>query len=301
MFSFRFIITGGLGLAVLLGTASPTCAAPSLAPDSTKTHAEMEKPGEDNPYSKVGDFAAGDEKKPVEDPKVKPGKAPPTAKQLPQVAPGDLERNQIERRFAVPDLLDPTPIFDWENHHVIHRNREPSHCTQMVYPDEKSALEATRSTAKAPMREASPYCQSLNGMWKFHWVERPAAVTNSSRPEEFYRVDFDDSTWVDAPVPNNMELLGYGIPYYTNGGSTFQRCIKAARKITPPRIPYTYNPIGSHRRWFTVPEDWADRAVFVHFDGVKAGFYVWVIRDHETRQAGTEEPDRRRGLPLDRR
>ncbi|HUT11718.1 MAG TPA: glycoside hydrolase family 2 TIM barrel-domain containing protein [Thermoguttaceae bacterium] len=270
-------MTGWIRLAVLLGAVLPSFAVPSfgvgpsLAADSTGKDADSEKANDDNPYSKVGDFAAGDEKKPVEDPKARPGDIPPTARPLPEVDPADLERNQIERRFAVPDLLDPTPIFDWENHRVIHRNREPSHCTQMVYPDEKSALEATRSAAKGPMREASPYCRSLNGMWKFHWVERPA-----DRPEEFYGVDFDDSTWIDAPVPNNMELLGYGIPYYTNGGSTFQRCVKAERKITPPLIPYTYNPVGSHRRWFTVPEDWADRAVFVHFDGVKAGFYVWV-------------------------
>ncbi|NQT37090.1 MAG: hypothetical protein HQ581_06355, partial [Planctomycetes bacterium] len=270
--SVRLIVTAALGRAVLIGMAALLGATPSVAADPTKKDAKAEEPGDDNPYSKEGDFAAGDDKNPA----VKPTEPPSVAKPVREVDPRDLERNIIERRFAVPDLLDPVPIFDWENHHVIHRNREPSHCTQMVYPDETSALEATRSAAKAPMREASPYCQSLNGIWKFHWVERPAAVTNGNSPEEFYRVDFDDSTWVDAPVPNNMELLGYGIPYYTNGGSTFQRCVKADRKITPPRIPYTYNPVGSHRRWFTLPEDWGDRAVFVHFDGVKAGFYVWV-------------------------
>jgi len=230
-----------------------------------RTTSKSEKVKADDVYSEVGDFAAGD-KAPG---RKTPGKA--TAKPLTEIDPRDLERNQIERRFAVPDLLDPEPIFDWENHHVIGRNRQPSHCTLMVYPDVESALKATHSSAKGPMWKASPYYQLLNGMWKFNWVERPA-----DRPQDFFKTDFDDSAWVEAPVPNNMELLGYGIPYYTNGGSAFQRCIKAERKITPPRIPYTYNPVGSHRRWFTVPEEWAGRAVFVHFDGVKAGFYLWI-------------------------
>jgi len=250
--------TGLVALALLLGTL------PSMAADST---GKVDENKNDNPYSEVGDFTAGGKKTPGQ----KPIDTKPLVKPPRDVDPRDLERNQIERRFAVPDLLDPQPIFDWENHRVIHRNREPSHSTLMVYPSVESALAATRSAAKIPMRGASPYYRSLNGRWKFHWVERPA-----DRPEDFFKMDFDDSAWVDAPVPNNMELLGYGIPYYTNGGSTFQRCVRAARKITPPRIPHTYNPVGSHRRWFTIPEDWGDRAVFLHFDGVKAGFYVWV-------------------------
>jgi len=224
----------------------------------------------DNLYSDVGDFTAGDEQNAVSVVKTPVVKKIPTKKQL-ETDQRLLHRNQIERRFAVPDLLDPEPIFDWENHHVLHINTEPSHCTQMVYPSAESALKATQSTAKGPMREGSPYYQILNGRWKFNWVERPA-----DRPEDFFKTDFNDSAWIEAPVPNNMELLGYGIPYYTNGGSTFLRCVKAHRKITPPSIPHTYNPVGSHRRWFSVPENWGSREIFVHFDGVKAGFYLWI-------------------------
>ena len=115
-FTFDSTMIGRVALAVLL------CAmAPLQAADSTKIADKT-----DNIYSEVGDFAAGDKKT--------AGSAAnkPTAKPQPKIDPRDLERNQIERRFAVPDLLDPEPIFDWENHHVIHRNREASHCTQMV-------------------------------------------------------------------------------------------------------------------------------------------------------------------------
>ncbi len=169
---------------------------------------KSEKVKADNIYSEVGDFAAGDDKAPG---RKTPGNA--IKKPLGEIDPRDLERNQIERRFAVRDLLDPEPIFDWENHHVIGRNREPSRCTQMVYPDIESALEATKSTANRPIREASPYYQLLNGMWKFNWVERPA-----DRPQDFFRIDFDDSAWVEIPVPNNM---GLKLAHY---GPTSERC-----------------------------------------------------------------------------
>ncbi len=242
--------------------ASPAADAPKKAADKTR---------EINPYAEVGDFVAGEDQAAKGKPGAKPWEVKPPGELPAGVDPKELERNQIERRFAVPDLLDPTPIYDWENHHVIQRNAEPPHSTQLVFPDVESALAATRSAVKAPMRAASPYYQALNGTWKFNWVERPA-----DRPVDFFTTNFDDSAWVDAPVPNNMELLGYGIPYYTNGGSEFQICIKSERKITPPFIPHTYNPVGSHRRWFTIPEGWANRAVFLHFDGVGAGYYVWV-------------------------
>ena len=253
---------GALAILLAAVASSPAADAPKKAADKTK---------ENNPYADVGDFAAGEDRKAGGNPGAKPWEVKPAGELPAGVDPKDLERNRIERRFAVPDLLDPTPIHDWENHRVIHRNTEPPHCTQMVYPDVDSALAATRSAAGAPMRAASPYYQPLNGRWKFHWVERPA-----DRPVDFFTTKFDDSGWVDAPVPNNMELLGYGIPYYTNGGSEFQICVKSDRKVTPPFIPHSYNPVGSHRRWFTIPEDWGGRQVFVHFDGVGSGYYLWV-------------------------
>ena len=36
------------------------------------------------------------------------------------------------------------------------------------------------------------------------------------------------------------------------------------------------NPVGSYRRNFTLPESWDGRDVFIRFNGVEAGFYIWV-------------------------
>ncbi|MCF0160475.1 MAG: DUF4981 domain-containing protein, partial [Bacteroidaceae bacterium] len=36
------------------------------------------------------------------------------------------------------------------------------------------------------------------------------------------------------------------------------------------------NPVGSYRRCFVLPDDWKDKEVILHFDGVYSAFYVWV-------------------------
>ena len=126
---------------------------------------------------------------------------------------------------------------------MIGRNKEPGHATALPYPDRASAVAATR--------EASPFYQSLNGVWKFHWAKQP-----SQRPADFYRDDFDVSNWDDLPVPSNWQMHGYGVPVYTN--------IKYPFKTDPPRVmgepPKHFtnfedrNPVGSYRRDFTVPK-----------------------------------------------
>jgi beta-galactosidase len=44
----------------------------------------------------------------------------------------------------------------------------------------------------------------------------------------------------------------------------------------PPHIPHDYNPVGSYKRTFSIPKEWSDKDVFIHFDGVKSAFYIWV-------------------------
>ncbi|MCK4886855.1 MAG: DUF4981 domain-containing protein [Planctomycetes bacterium] len=144
---------------------------------------------------------------------------------------------------------------DWEDPEMIGVNKEPAHCTLMPYKSVKKAL--------ACEREKSGFYESLNGKWKFKWSERPV-----DRPLGFYRDDYDVSGWDEIPVPANWQLHGYGIPIYTNVPYPFP--------ANPPYIPHEYNPVGSYRRDFEVPVGWKDRQVFVHFDGVKSAFYIWI-------------------------
>ncbi|UCF44429.1 MAG: DUF4981 domain-containing protein, partial [Planctomycetota bacterium] len=98
------------------------------------------------------------------------------------------------------------------------------------------------------------------------WVAKPA-----DRPRDFYKPDYDVNWWDEIPVPSNWELHGYGIPTYTNAAFPF-----APVNPKPPHIPHDDNPVGSYRREFTVPDGWKGREVFLHFDGVRSAFYLWI-------------------------
>ncbi|MBD3197163.1 MAG: DUF4981 domain-containing protein [Candidatus Lokiarchaeota archaeon] len=147
--------------------------------------------------------------------------------------------------------------FDWENPEIIGINKLDAHNTLIPFEDFSSSLKN---------REKSSYYHSLNGIWKFNWVRKPA-----DRPINFFKDDFDDNSWDDIEVPSNWQLNGYGIPIYTN--------IKYPYSINTtfiPKIDHDYNPIGSYRRTFDLPENWEGRKIFIHFDGVKSAFYLWI-------------------------
>lgn len=144
---------------------------------------------------------------------------------------------------------------DWEGPSIVGRNKEAPHCTLTPYGDPVQAALCDRA--------ASPFCRLLNGLWKFHWVPKPA-----DRPANFFRSDFDVSGWADIPVPSNWETEGYGVPIYSNVAYPFP--------ADPPRIPADDNPVGSYRTTFDVPDAWAGRRILLQFGGVMSGCYVWV-------------------------
>ncbi len=154
---------------------------------------------------------------------------------------------------------------DWENPHVFGINKEPGRATFTPFPDEAAALAQSG---------ASPFVQSLNGTWKFHWVKNPEL-----RPVDFYKPDFDVSAWKEIPVPSNWEMQGYGTPIYTNITYPFKRDYPRVTE-TPDDHSWTAfdqrDPVGSYRRDFTVPAEWAGRQVYLLFNGVNSAFYVWI-------------------------
>ncbi len=137
----------------------------------------------------------------------------------------------------------------------------------MPYANMREALAAKRS--------ASSYARSLNGLWKFNWVTEPAL-----RPVDFYKTNFDASSWKEIPVPSCWQIQGYGTPYYRNNGYTFQKDWPRYFLTEPPKNYTAYveraAPVGSYRREFEVPKDWDGRRIFITFDGVDSAFFLWV-------------------------
>ena len=145
---------------------------------------------------------------------------------------------------------------DWENSEVFGIYKEEAHNTAIPF--------ATFEQAKKGDTESSPYYKLLSGNWKFNWVPKP-----DDRPMYFYKPEYDVSGWDEIPVPISWQLYGYGIPIYLNTDYAFG-------VVNPPYIPHDNNPVGSYRRNFTIPDNWDEREVFIHFDGVKSAFYIWV-------------------------
>ncbi|MEV5610915.1 glycoside hydrolase family 2 TIM barrel-domain containing protein [Streptomyces sp. NPDC052225] len=146
---------------------------------------------------------------------------------------------------------------------VFRLGTEPPHTTLMPYESVQRALAADRTR--------SAYRQSLDGDWKFAYVDRP-----SERDEDFYRTDLDDAAWETIPVPSVWQLHGHDRPIYTNITYPWWGPNGLGEDAQPPASPTRYNPVGQYRRTFTVPKGWAKRRVFLHFEGVKSAHYVWV-------------------------
>lgn len=147
---------------------------------------------------------------------------------------------------------------DWEDPSVCQINRLPMRASYFPFESVDKAIKGDKSQSERFI--------SLNGMWKFNWVDRP-----DKRPIDFYKTDFDDKNWADFPVPANWEFKGYGIPIYVNSDYEFN-----VNNPTPPDIPDSLNPVGSYRKKITIPEKWKDMQVYIHLGAVKSAFYIWV-------------------------
>jgi len=152
--------------------------------------------------------------------------------------------------------------YDWENPLVVGRNKEPGRAS--VVP-----LDGTTH---------APRIQSLNGDWRFRYAPNPA-----SAPAAFYADNYDDSDWDTVAVPGNWQLQGYDKPIYTN--------VKYPFPIDEVySVPHDDNPTGSYRTRFTVPTAWANRQVWIVFEGVDSAFYLWVNGQQVSYSQGSRLP-----------
>ncbi|UIR55278.1 DUF4981 domain-containing protein [Sphingobacterium sp. SRCM116780] len=160
--------------------------------------------------------------------------------------------------------------LEWENEQVFGVNKEEGHATFFPFPN--SGLLKQDPYFQYPwVFPNSPNVKSLNGLWKFNWVNEP-----SLRPVNFYEENYSTATWKEIQVPSNWEMEGYGTPIYTNITYPFRN----EPPFILPQKGYTneteINPVGSYKREFDIPADWKDKNIFVHFDGVYSGMYIWV-------------------------
>ena len=137
---------------------------------------------------------------------------------------------------------------EWQDPRVNAVNRMPMKASYFSYEN--------RATAENGAMNQSERFLSLNGKWKFLWVQNP-----DHRPRNFFAVGYDDAAWKDMNVPGIWELNGYGSPVYINAGWAWRNQFKN----DPPNLPTENNHVGSYRRTITIPDSWTGQQVIAHF------------------------------------
>ncbi|WP_141505039.1 glycoside hydrolase family 2 TIM barrel-domain containing protein [Paenibacillus luteus] len=145
-------------------------------------------------------------------------------------------------------------LRDWENLEVLSRNLERPHAHFIPYADRDAAMQGEGND--------SPYAMQLNGSWPFYYAESP-----SEAPDGFYEKGFNCENWEQISVPGNWQMHGYGRPLYSSSKYPFP--------MEPPLVP-DRNPTGCYLKTFTVPDMWAERRIYLTFEGVDSAFHVWI-------------------------
>lgn len=163
---------------------------------------------------------------------------------------------------------------EWDDVNITQLNRETAHTLAIPFGNEADALSGKSI-------EESPYFLSLNGVWKFNWVQDP-----SRKPTGFEAIAFDDTAWDNIDVPSVWQIYGvrngkkWDKPLYVNFRYPFTYTQSYSVMADRPS-DWTYNnamknPVGSYRRTFTLPAEWDGREVYIRFNGAGHGFYLWI-------------------------
>jgi len=132
----------------------------------------------------------------------------------------------------------------WENPQIIEENKEKGHVMAMPYDD-------------IEMVGNSPNKILLNGIWQFS-----------------YKKGSDDySGPVDMEVPSLWQLKGYGKPYYI--AFDYPPAL-GKKKSKIPQINHNDQEYGLYERTFIIDESWPKERVYLHFEGVKSAFEVYI-------------------------
>lgn len=148
---------------------------------------------------------------------------------------------------------------EWTSPETNEVNRLPMHTSYFAFESEEAAASQDPSTSGNYL--------SLNGYWKFLWVEDA-----NQRPTDFWKTSFDDRDWETMPIPGNWELNGFGHPIYVN----IQYPWSNYAEVNPPFVPIERNHVGSYRRYLTIPSAWKGKQIIAHFGSVTSNLYLWV-------------------------
>ena len=153
--------------------------------------------------------------------------------------------------------------------------KEDAHATYIPYASSTDMM-ADANYEKPWLAPTKAMTMSLNGTWKFKYFSN---YNNQAPSSTYYSNTASTSGWDNIRVPLSWEMAGYDTPVYTNEGNP-------GYPFTPVNNSWTTqanyrsncdpNPLGYYRRTFTLPTDWNDKRVMVHFDGAYSAIAVYI-------------------------
>lgn len=150
-------------------------------------------------------------------------------------------------------------IPEWQDPQINSINRYPMHTDYFAFESRDAAMKD---------KTLSSNYFSLDGMWKFHWIENADEFTD----EGFIKTISDSSDWDNIKVPGMWELNGYGSPVYVNIGYPW----RGHFNTEPPKIPFKDNHVGIYLRHVTVPSEWKNKDIIAHFGSATSNLTLWV-------------------------
>ncbi len=151
------------------------------------------------------------------------------------------------------------PEFNYEqvkNPQYFAEGRMEAHSDHICYASMQEAV-----AKKTSLR------YSLDGIWKFHYARNYAQTIPG-----FEQPDYDCHPWADIRVPAHIQMEGYDIPQYAN----VQYPWDGREEIWTDEIPSEFNPTASYVKYFTLPQGFANRPVYISFQGAESGIALWL-------------------------
>ncbi|ANU52481.1 glycoside hydrolase family 2 TIM barrel-domain containing protein [Limosilactobacillus reuteri] len=125
----------------------------------------------------------------------------------------------------------------------------------------------------------SRFAQNLDGQWQFNFAENPR-----EREEDFYKVDYDSSSFGTIEVPSEIELNNYAQNNYINTlipweGKIYRRPAYALSPDDAQEGSFSDgddNTVGEYLKHFDLDPSLRGKQVRIRFDGVERAMYVWL-------------------------
>ncbi|MCR1863103.1 glycoside hydrolase family 2 TIM barrel-domain containing protein [Limosilactobacillus reuteri] len=125
----------------------------------------------------------------------------------------------------------------------------------------------------------SRFAQNLDGQWQFNFAENPR-----ERENDFYKVDYDSSSFGTIEVPSEIELNNYAQNNYINTlipweGKIYRRPAYALSPDDAQEGSFSDgddNTVGEYLKHFDLDPSLRGKQVRIRFDGVERAMYVWL-------------------------